>query len=115
MAKEDNRVVPCRWQEVIGMITDREIVVRLVAEGKDPSSTSVKDAISKNVRSVKEDTPVNEALQVMTRNRSAASGGEQENELVGIVSMRHRQGRQGERNSRQDGVEDQRSAPTTSG
>ena len=90
MAKEDTGVVPVvDGKKVIGMITDRDIVVRLVAEGKDPANAKVNEAMTKNVRSLKEDSTVNDALQMMStaqiRRVPVVNG---QNEIVGIVSMK---------------------------
>jgi CBS domain-containing protein len=89
MAREDTGVVPVvDGRKIVGLITDRDIVVRLVAEGRDPGSASVGDAMSKSVRSVKEDTPVTEVLELMSRAQvrrvPVVNDG---NELVGIVSI----------------------------
>jgi CBS domain-containing protein len=90
MASEDTGVVPVvDGKKVIGMITDRDIVVRLLAEGKDPSSAKVNDAMSRNVRAIKEDSTVNDALQLMSKaqiRRVPVVNGQ--NEIVGIVSMK---------------------------
>src|SRR5260370_31064272 len=68
MKREDAGVVPVvNGRKVIGMITDRDIVVRLIADGKDPSNAKVNEAMSKHARAVKEDTPTNEGLQLMSR------------------------------------------------
>ena len=67
MAREDTGVVPVvDGKKIIGMITDRDIVVRLVAEGKDPSNAHVNEAMTKNVRAVKETDSVNDAINVMS-------------------------------------------------
>ncbi len=89
MAKIDTGVVPVvDGKKVSGMITDRDIVVRLVAEGKDPSSSSVKDAMSKNVRAVNEDATVSEALLMMSYAQiRRVPVVNTNNELVGIVSI----------------------------
>jgi CBS domain-containing protein len=90
MVREDTGVVPVvDGKKVIGMITDRDIVVRLVAEGKDPSSAKVNEAMTKDVRSVKEDSSVSDALQLMSSaqiRRVAVVNNN--NEIVGIVSMK---------------------------
>ena len=90
MVREDTGVVPVvDGKKVIGMITDRDIVVRLVAEGKDPSSAKVNEAMTKNVRSVKEDSSVNDALQLMsTAQIRRVAVVNNNNEIVGIVSMK---------------------------
>ena len=89
MKREDAGVVPVvEGRKVIGMITDRDIVVRLIAEGKDPSSAKVTEAMSKQVRSVKEDTPINVVLEVMSREQiRRVPVTNHNNELVGIVSI----------------------------
>lgn len=89
MRREDAGVVPVvDGRKVIGMITDRDIVVRLIAEGKDPASAKVNEAMSKQVRSVKEDTSVNEVLQLMSREQiRRVPVTNSNNELIGIVSI----------------------------
>jgi CBS domain-containing protein len=89
MASEDTGVVPVvDGKRVIGMITDRDIVVRLVAEGKDPANAKVNEAMTKTVRSVKEDAPINEVLNLMSsaQVRRVPVVNEKQ-ELVGIVSI----------------------------
>ena len=90
MASEDTGVVPVvDGRKVIGMVTDRDIVVRLVAEGKDSADARVNDYMTRKVRSVKEDTPVAEILNVMsTAQIRRVPVVNASNELVGIVSMR---------------------------
>src|SRR5437763_7687460 len=90
MAREDTGVVPVvDGKKVVGMITDRDIVVRLVAEGKDPANAHVNEAMTKNVRAVKENDTVNDALNVMSSSqvRRVPVINDRE-EIVGIVSMK---------------------------
>ena len=89
MAREDTGVVPVvDGKKVIGMITDRDIVVRLVAEGKDPSNARVTDAMTKNVRAVKEDSSVSDVLDVMSKAQvRRVPVVNSRDEIVGIVSM----------------------------
>jgi CBS domain-containing protein len=89
MASQETGVVPVvDGRKVIGMVTDRDIVVRFVAEGKDPSNARVNECMSKSVRSVKEDTPVSEILSLMSdaqiRRVPVLNASD---ELVGIVSI----------------------------
>jgi len=89
MASEDTGVVPVvDGRKVIGIVTDRDIVVRFVAEGKDTSTAKVNECMTKSVRSVKEDTPVTEVLSMMSsaqiRRVPVVNAS---NELVGIVSI----------------------------
>src|SRR5689334_17610957 len=89
MKREDAGVVPVvDGRKVIGIVTDRDIVVRVIAEGRDCASAKVSDAMSKQVRAVKEDTPVNEVLQLMSKEQiRRVPVTNNSNELVGIVSI----------------------------
>ncbi|SEL54147.1 CBS domain-containing protein [Nitrosovibrio tenuis] len=72
---------------LIGIITDRDIVVRAVAEGKGPD-TPVEEAMSDEVVSVHEDASVEEAAQVMSDHQiRRLAVVDAENKLVGIVSL----------------------------
>jgi CBS domain-containing protein len=51
----------------IGMLTDRDIVVRALAEYKDPNQTRVRDIISPRLRTVYLDQDVSEAAELMAR------------------------------------------------
>jgi CBS domain-containing protein len=70
MRKEDIGslpVVDTREQRLVGMVTDRDIVMKIVAAGTDIRSATVKDAMTPNPVSVREDDDVNEAVQVMSQ------------------------------------------------
>lgn len=47
----------------IGVVTDRDITCRAVAEGLDPSATNVEECMSTPVFCVDQDTPVEECVQ----------------------------------------------------
>ncbi|MBA7486905.1 Hypoxic response protein 1 [subsurface metagenome] len=55
------------WEadELVGMITDRDITVRAIAERKDPSSTSVKEIMTSDVCCCFEDDDIHEAARMM--------------------------------------------------
>jgi CBS domain-containing protein len=50
---------------VEGILTDRDIVVRVVAAGLDPAKTTVGEVCSSQVATVSVDTPVEEAVEVI--------------------------------------------------
>lgn len=90
MKSEDTGVVPVidDDRKLIGMITDRDIVVRLVAEGRNPLDCKVNEAMTKQVRSVREDASADEVMNTMRganvrRVPVCDDGGR----IVGIVSM----------------------------
>lgn len=55
--------------KVVGMITDRDLTLRVLAEGKDPASTPVRAVMSKNVISCRPDESVEEAEAKMKQHR----------------------------------------------
>ena len=52
---------------LIGMITDRDIACRAVAEGEDPATTPIAEAMSKGVAYCFDDQDVGEAAQLMEK------------------------------------------------
>ena len=51
--------------QLIGIITDRDIVIRALAHGRDPASTQVKDIISSEIVYCHEDDSVEDAASLM--------------------------------------------------
>lgn len=54
-------------QQLRGVLTDRDIVLRCVAAGEDPGSTPVSHIMTRRVISVTPDEPVAIAAQLMAR------------------------------------------------
>jgi len=70
MADLDVGAIPvCDGERLVGMLTDRDITVRGVARGADPSSTPVRDVMTGSVRYVFEDEPVEQAMSTMRRSK----------------------------------------------
>src|SRR5262245_53118606 len=63
--KNIGSVPVCEGRKVVGVITDRDITLRTVADGRDPGSTRVGDVMSKDVISVRESADLKEAEQIM--------------------------------------------------
>jgi len=54
---------------LVGVITDRDIVCRAVAKGKDPSRVTAGECMSQPVVVVKEDATLDEVMNVMEKNQ----------------------------------------------
>jgi CBS domain-containing protein len=78
----------CDGERPVGVITDRDIVVRAIALGHDPDTSSVSEVMSDVVQSCKPDTPLEEAARVMKQHqiRRLVVVDDEQN-LVGIVSL----------------------------
>jgi len=71
-----------------GMITDRDIAVRAVAEGKDPRTTPVREAMTEEVVYGFEDQEVDDAARVMEQRQIRRLVVlNHDKRLVGIVSL----------------------------
>lgn len=57
----------CEGQQLLGIITDRDIAVRSVAAGQDPTATLVSDVMSSKVRVCRCHVDVGEVLGEMAR------------------------------------------------
>jgi CBS domain-containing protein len=75
-------------QRIDGVITDRDLAVHVVAEGRDPSSTKVDDIRSTNeVVTIGADDPVEEALETMKRHAVRRLPVIDGDRVVGMVSQ----------------------------
>jgi CBS domain-containing protein len=71
-----------------GMVTDRDIVVKVLAQGKDPSSTRVSElATQDEVVTIGADDPIDEALRTMTDHKVRRLPVIDGQRLVGIISQ----------------------------
>ena len=74
-------------EELLGVITDRDIAIRAVAEGMDPS-TLVREIVSEEVVWASEDDSVEDAARIMSDHQiRRLSVVDAEQHLVGIVSL----------------------------
>jgi CBS domain-containing protein len=89
MQSADTGIVPVvDGKKIIGLITDRDIVVRLIAEGKDVQKARVNEVMTKSVRKVDEDSPISEVVELMSNAQiRRVPVVNNRDEIVGIVSM----------------------------
>ena len=76
---EDNRLK--------GMITDRDIVVKVIAEGKDPSSTKVSELAEGKPVTIGADDSVEDALDTMSEHKVRRLPVIDGHDLVGVISQ----------------------------
>jgi CBS domain-containing protein len=66
MARLDIGFVPVLdGGQVVGVVTDRDIIVRAVAEGRDPNTTSVGDVMTKGLETLSPEEEVEQAAKIM--------------------------------------------------
>jgi len=72
---------------VCGVVTDRDIVVRAVAEGTDPSTKTLEDVCSHDVVTIGPDEPIAAAVKAMEEHAIRRLPVMDNGTLVGIVSI----------------------------
>jgi CBS domain-containing protein len=74
-------------RQVCGIVTDRDIVIRGIAEGHDPSTTKLADICSRDLTTVTPDADVSEAIRLMKDRALRRLPVVEGNRPIGIVSL----------------------------
>ncbi len=78
----------CDGRRLVGMVTDRDIVLRVVAEGKDPQASTVGEVASKDLVTVDPQQDLDEALRLMAQHQvRRLPVVEEDGRLVGILAQ----------------------------
>ncbi|MCD6495937.1 MAG: CBS domain-containing protein [Candidatus Aenigmarchaeota archaeon] len=80
-------VVVVEKDSPVGILTERDIVQKVVAMGRDPCSTAVRDVMTKNLITVSKDTTVEEAVEIMEKNNIKKLPVAENGRVIGIVTM----------------------------
>jgi CBS domain-containing protein len=72
---------------LLGTVTDRDIAIRLVAEGKDPQSTPVREIASTDPITVEPDRDLDEALKLMAKHQVRRLPVVEGGRLVGVLAQ----------------------------
>src|SRR5438093_4761929 len=89
MKKEDVGIAPIvEGDRLVGTLTDRDIVVRVVADGRDPQQVKVRDVASRDLVTVDPQQGLDEALRLMARHQvRRLPVVEEDGRLVGVVAQ----------------------------
>ncbi len=89
MATEDVGSLPVtEGDRLVGMVTDRDIVTRVVAEGKDAQVATVGEIASKDLVTVDPQQDLDEALRLMAQHQvRRLPVVEEDGRLVGILAQ----------------------------
>ncbi|AEY66291.1 CBS domain-containing protein [Clostridium sp. BNL1100] len=77
----------CDKGSVVGMVTDRDIVVRNIAIGKNPQQTPVSDIMTTGITSVSPDMDMSQVTKMMADSQIRRVPVVDQNNLVGIVAL----------------------------
>jgi CBS domain-containing protein len=88
MAKKDVGPIPVVEDgRLVGLVTDRDIVVRVIAEGRDPNTTTVGEIASRDLVTVSPDEDLDEGLKLLAEYQVRRLPVVDGNRLVGIVAQ----------------------------
>ena len=73
--------------DVVGMVTDRDIITRAVACDKNCKETKLSDIMTINVIKTTPDTDVEYATRIMSNNQIRRLPVVEENKIVGVLSL----------------------------
>ena len=92
MKEEDIGPIPIvedpETRRLVGMVTDRDLVLRMVAEGRDSNTTKAEEVMSLKLVTCHADDDVQEALDAMSENQlRRIPVVDDENCIVGIIAQ----------------------------
>ena len=89
MQEEDVGLAPIvEGNKLVGMLTDRDITIRVVAEGKDPNAVKVLEVASSELVTVNPQQDLDEALRMMAKHQiRRLPVVEEDGRLVGVVAQ----------------------------
>jgi CBS domain-containing protein len=92
MKEQDTGIIPIVESEysrkVVGVVTDRDLCLTVVAEGRNPESVTVKEVMTSDVVACRPDADVEQAVALMRENRIRRIPVLDADQMIlGIVSM----------------------------
>jgi CBS domain-containing protein len=89
MRDEDVGIIPVvEGEKLVGTVTDRDIAIQVVAEGKEPESITVGEIASRELVTIDPQQNLDEALRLMARHQvRRLPVVEEDGKLVGIVAQ----------------------------
>jgi CBS domain-containing protein len=90
MKDENCGIVPVvdESHKLLGVVTDRDIVIRTLAEGRSPIEVSVEDVMTDDVEAVRPDEELKDVVELMgDKQIRRVPVVDRDDRLVGIISM----------------------------
>ncbi len=89
MMKEMNigSVPVCESGRVVGIVTDRDIIIRELANGKNPVSVKVKDVMSSGISTASPDMDIHDAAKLMSDKQIRRLPVVENERLVGMIAI----------------------------
>lgn len=77
-----------RTRKLVGIVTDRDLALKIVAEGRDPASTKVEAVMTRKVVTCRADDDLQKALDAMSEHQlRRIPVVDNDNRILGIISQ----------------------------
>ena len=87
MIQEEKGLLPIvEGERPVAIVTDRDIIAHVVAEGRDPKSMTVQDIASHDLVTIGPDQDINEARRLMDQHELDRILVVEDDRLVGVIS-----------------------------
>jgi len=73
--------------KLLGLVTDRDLAVRVMAERKDPTSVKLDEIVTRSPVTISPDAKLSEAMELMAEHKVRRLPVTKGDELVGIISL----------------------------
>jgi CBS domain-containing protein len=88
MAQYDIGAVPIvDGSHIIGIVTDRDLVLRVVAKRRDPNEVQLEEILTRSVATISPDTELSQARELMEREKVRRLPVVKDDAIVGILSL----------------------------
>lgn len=74
-------------EKIIGIVTERDVLRKVVATGLDPSTTRIKEIMTKDVITIEADKSIDDACSLMVENNIKRLPVMDGKKLVGIITV----------------------------
>lgn len=80
-------ILVCENDEVIGILSERDVMTRVILEGRAPDQTLVRDVMTRDVVAIDPKTSTMEAMAIMTKRRCRHLPVMDGGKVVGVLSI----------------------------
>ena len=74
-------------KRLVGIVTDRDLAIKVVGEGRDPQNTRVEDVMTESLVTVRASDDVQSAMRAMAQHQLRRIPVVDDGQLVGIISQ----------------------------
>ncbi len=74
-------------EQVVGIVTERDIIERTICMDKDPATTPIREIMSANVKTVDVNDRINYAVELLKKHHIKKLAVTEKDEVIGIVTV----------------------------